>query len=207
MAKKGLPERLSKIVFQALGLCTLYIGISGSLKGSNTLVLILSMVLGVLIGEGLDLDRRINGLGIWIEDKCKKKGRRAFHCRRVCDSEPAVLRGRDGHCRGAAKRAFGRSRDVVYKVSFRLCGGNRICLFSRGGGAVFGGFCTHLPGGITLLAAWIAPLLSEVVVAEMTCAGSVIIIGLALNMLGLTKLKVMNFVPAIFLPVLLCLFL
>ena len=49
IAKKGLPERLSDAVFKALGLCTLYIGISGSLKGENTLILILSMVLGVLM--------------------------------------------------------------------------------------------------------------------------------------------------------------
>ena len=51
----------------------------------------------------------------------------------------------------------------------------------------------------------LAPLLSDTVIAEMTCVGSVLIIGLGLNMLGLTKLKVMNYLPAIFLPILLCL--
>ena len=73
IAKKGLPERLSDAVFKALGLCTLYIGISGSLKGENTLILILSMVLGVLLGEALDLDKRINRLGEWLESKFQKK--------------------------------------------------------------------------------------------------------------------------------------
>ena len=68
IAKKGLPERLSDAVFKALGLCTLYIGISGSLKGENTLILILSMVLGVLLGEALDLDKRINRLCEMVED-------------------------------------------------------------------------------------------------------------------------------------------
>ena len=61
-------------------------------------------------------------------------------------------------------------------------------------------------GAITLLAQWVAPILSDVVIAEMNCVGSVIIIGLALNMLGITKLKVMNYVPAIFIPILLCQF-
>ena len=61
-------------------------------------------------------------------------------------------------------------------------------------------------GSIALLAAWVAPLLSDAAVAEMTCAGSVIIIGLGLNMLGISKFKVMNFVPAIFIPIVLCLF-
>jgi uncharacterized membrane protein YqgA involved in biofilm formation len=61
-------------------------------------------------------------------------------------------------------------------------------------------------GAITLLAQWVAPVLSNVVIAEMNCVGSVIIIGIALNLLGITKLKVMNYVPAIFVPILLCQF-
>ena len=58
-------------------------------------------------------------------------------------------------------------------------------------------------GTITLMAQWIAPLLNDTVINEMTCVGSVIIIGLALNMLKITKLRVMNYVPAIFIPIIL----
>ena len=59
-------------------------------------------------------------------------------------------------------------------------------------------------GAIVLLAQVIAPYLNDAVVAEMTCAGSLLILALGLNMLGLTKLKVMNYMPAVFLPILLC---
>lgn len=59
-------------------------------------------------------------------------------------------------------------------------------------------------GAITLLAQWVAPYLSDAVVNEMTVIGSLLIIGLGVNMLGIAKLKVINFVPAIFLPVALC---
>ena len=59
---------------------------------------------------------------------------------------------------------------------------------------------------VTLAAGLLSPLLSEVVIAEMTCVGSLMIIGLSLNMLALTKIKVMNFIPAVFLPILLCRF-
>ena len=62
-----------------------------------------------------------------------------------------------------------------------------------------------IQGGITLLATWIAPILTETVITEMTAVGSLLIIGLAFNMLGLTKLKIMNYLPAIFLPILFCL--
>ena len=61
-------------------------------------------------------------------------------------------------------------------------------------------------GAISLAAAFVSPLLGVAVIAVMTCVGSLVIVALSLNMLGLTKIKVMNLVPAIFLPILLCLF-
>ena len=60
-------------------------------------------------------------------------------------------------------------------------------------------------GSITLLAVWIAPFLSADTILEMTAVGSLLIIGLSLNMLGITKFKVMNYVPAIFVAIPLCL--
>ena len=59
-------------------------------------------------------------------------------------------------------------------------------------------------GGIALLAQVVEPFLSEAVVAEMTCVGSLLIVALALNILNITKIKVANFLPAIFLPLALC---
>ena len=62
-------------------------------------------------------------------------------------------------------------------------------------------------GAIALGASFIEPFLTPVVIAEMKCVGSILIVGLSLNLLGLTKIKVMNYVPAVFLPLLLCRFL
>ena len=59
-------------------------------------------------------------------------------------------------------------------------------------------------GSIALLASLLSPLLSDFVIAEMTCAGSLLIVALALNMLGVTKIKVPNLIPAIFLPIIIC---
>ena len=98
-----VSERFSERIMQALGLCTIYIGISGSLEGENTLVLILSMVIGTLIGEALDLDEKINRLGNFLEKKFRRRGKER-DCRRVCERIPSVLRGGDDHCRLFAKR-------------------------------------------------------------------------------------------------------
>ena len=63
--------------------------------------------------------------------------------------------------------------------------------------------CNYL--WVSLMASFLQPYLGDAVIAEMTCVGSLLIVALSLNMLGLTKIKVMNLVPAIFLPILLCL--
>jgi uncharacterized membrane protein YqgA involved in biofilm formation len=63
--KKGIPQRLSDTMMKGLGLCTLFLGISGSLDGQNSLILIISIVVGALIGEGIDLDEKLNQLGNW----------------------------------------------------------------------------------------------------------------------------------------------
>ena len=59
-------------------------------------------------------------------------------------------------------------------------------------------------GVLTLLAGLLAPMLTESVIAEMTCVGSLLIFALGLNMIGITKLKIMDYVPAIFLVIPLC---
>ena len=64
-------------------------------------------------------------------------------------------------------------------------------------------FVLVFEGGITLLAQWISPFLTTDVITCMSGVGSVLIIGLALNVLGVTKLKIMNYMPAVLLPILL----
>ena len=73
LLKKGLPKKMADTLMVGLGLCTLYIGISGCLAGENTLVLIVSMVLGTIIGEAIDLDDKINRLGRFLEKKFSGK--------------------------------------------------------------------------------------------------------------------------------------
>lgn len=70
--KKGISKRFTDAIMIGIGLCTIYIGISGALKGENTLILIVSIVVGAVIGTWLDIDGRINALGDWIGKRFKK---------------------------------------------------------------------------------------------------------------------------------------
>lgn len=71
---------------------------------------------------------------------------------------------------------------------------------------LIGGLVLIYEESISLLASVVAPLLTESVINEMTCVGSLLIIGLALNMLKITDLKIMNYTPAAFIPIIFGLF-
>lgn len=205
--KKGIPEKLSDSMMKGLGLCTLFLGISGSLDGQNSLILIISIVVGALIGEGIDLDARLNQLGNWLENKFKSKDGSKVSIAEgfvsasllFCVGAMTIVGSLQSGLQGNHEMLFNKSMlDFVAAIIFASTMGVGVMVSAA--------FVFVYQGAITMLAQWVAPVLSDVVIAEMNCVGSVIIMGLALNMLGITKLKVMNYVPAIFIPIILCQF-
>lgn len=205
--RKGLPERLADTLMKGLGLCTLYLGISGCLKGENSLVLILSMVIGTLIGEGLDLERRVEQLGEGLEKRFRgKNGAKMSIAQGFVTSSLLFCVGAMTIV-GSLQSGLEGNHEILFNKSMLDCVAAVIFASSLGIGVVFSAaFVFVYQGLITIMAQWIAPFLNDTVINEMSCAGFVIIIGLALNMLGITKLRVMNYVPAIFMPILLCRF-
>ena len=206
----SLGGRLQALVMQGMALCVLYIGISGSLKGENTLVIIISIALGAVIGELLDLDAKMHALGDWVQ----KKTARLVH---TGEGSPSVA---DGFVTASLLFCVG-AMAIVGSLENGLTGnydtlkakavidGIAAIVFasSLGIGVLFSAAAIFLyQGTISLAAGLLAPLLSDSVIAEMTCVGSLLIVALGLNMLVASKIKIMNLVPAIFLPILLCLF-
>lgn len=205
LLKKGLPARLQDIIMKGLALCVLYIGIRGSLQGDNTLIAILSIVIGAIIGEAIDIDRRLNDLGHFIESRFSKSGEqsvsRAFVTSSLlfCVGAMAIV--------GSLQSGLTGNHETIYTKSMLDFVASIIFASSLGFGVLFSGIAVFVyQGTIVLLAGWVAPLLSDAVIAEMTCTGSLLIIGLGFNMLGLTKLKIANYLPAILITVILCLF-
>lgn len=205
--KKGIPEKYSKAVMTAIALCVIYIGISGSLKGSNTLVLISSMVLGTLAGTIIDLDKRITNLGDVIEKSFKKSGSNTSIAEGFvtasllfCVGAMAIVGSLDAGLTGNNSTLFTKSLlDMISAFMLTL---------SLGLGVMFSaGFIFIFQGAIALLAQFLSPVLSAAAINEITCAGSVMIMALGLNMLGITKIKVANLLPAIlFVPLAVFLF-
>ena len=204
----GLGGRLQTIIMQGMALCVLYIGVSGCLKGQNTLTAILSIALGAIIGELLDLDRRMRSLGDWVQTRTA----RLIHTE---DGAPSISDGFVtasllfcvGAMVGALENGLTGSYDTLKAKSIIDGISSIVFASSLGVGVAFSAGAIFLyQGAISLLAGLLSPLLGDAVIAEMTCVGSLLIVALSLNMLNVTKIKVMNLVPAIFLPILLCRF-
>jgi uncharacterized protein len=206
LLKRGLPEKISDTVMKGLALSTLYIGISGALKGQNTMVLIISIVIGAIIGEAVDLDDKLNSLGNFIERKFKSKDKNTSVAEGLvtasllfCVGAMTVVGSLQSGLTGNNEMLFTKSiLDFVAAIIFAS---------SLGVGVIFSSiFIFMYQGTLTLLAQFISPYLGEIVIAEMTCVGSLLIIALALNMMKVSRFKVMNYVPAIFLPIIIYLF-
>lgn len=203
----NLGLRLQDIIMKGVALCVLYIGIDGCLAGENTLVAILSMVLGAVIGELLDLDRRMHALGDWVQKKTEhlvqQDGTASVSEGFVtasllfCVGAMAIVGALQDGLTGDHTTLFAKSLlDGISAVVFAS---------SLGIGVAFSAVAVFLYQGIiALLASFISPFLGDAVIAEMTCVGSLLIAALSFNMLGLTKIKVMNLVPACLLPIFLC---
>ena len=217
----GMGKRISDAIFKGIGLCVILIGLDGAIKGAvngqisdalaesgvrlveicseRTLVIIISMVVGVIVGELLDLDKRINLLGDQIQRMMKGRGgnvAQGFVSASLlfCVGSMAIV--------GALNSGISGNHTVQITKGVIDMVAAIIFASSMGVGVLFSAVLVFVYQGlISLLASYIQPFLTADVITCMTAVGSLVIIALGLNLLGVTKMKIMNFVPAIFLPI------
>ena len=201
-AGKLLSEKLRGSVMAALSLMTIGIAVPGLLKSSNALIPIISMVVGTIIGELLDIDAAVNKLGEALQKRFTGStitegfvtGSLVFAVGALAVMGPLESGLQHQHSLLFSKSVIDGVASVVFASTLGL------------GVALSGITVFVVEGGIALLAAVVAPYLGEAVVNEITFVGSLLIVGISLNLLGVTKLRILNMVPAILLPILLCRF-
>lgn len=202
--KKGIPEKITNGIMIAVGLCVVYIGIDGALKGENTLVLIISMLVGTAIGSLIDIDDKINRLGKWVEGKFNKGEKKVSIAEGFVTSTLLFCVGSMTVVGSLNAGLLGDNQMLYTKSLLDLISGTMIAA-SCGIGVVFSAVPILIfQGGIVLLAELLSGVLTTPAINEMTCVGSVIIIALGLNLVGISKFKVANFMPAIILAPLVC---
>lgn len=197
--KKGIPERLTEAIMASLGLCVLYVGITGTSEGENAVAIILAIVLGSAIGTAINIDRALERLGEFVKSKFKGGENTA-------SVGKAMVTGTLICCVGGMA--------IVGSLEAGISGDNTI-LFTKsildfiivmmlaatlGFGVIFASIPLLIyEGALVLLSGLIQPFLTASVTNDLTCTGSILIMALGLNMLKITDIKVANLLPALLL--------
>jgi len=205
---KGIPERFSEIVKKAAALATIFIGINGAMKNEDVLLFIMSLVIGAVLGELVDIDKWMNRLGQWAQQKIeagktekKSAGKpghdfaKGFTAASIlfCTGSMAIVGSMQSGLMGNHEILFAKSvLDGALSVVFGA---------SLGIGVAFSAVPVLLyQGGIALASQAASGLLSAEIINEMSAVGSLLIAGIGFNFLGVKEIKVANLIPAIFIP-------
>ncbi len=202
--KKGIPERVSNAAMIGLGACTLYIGISGSLCGENVLILIAAIVLGVIVGTLLNIDGAINKLAKKVEEKFQKENSKVSIAEGIITATLLFCVGSMTVTGSIQAGLTGDNSLLITKAMLDLVS-SMMLASSLGIGVLLSSIAVFIiQGGLVLFAGLISPFMSAAAINEMTCAGSILIIMIGTNLMGITKIKVADFLPAIIFAPLIC---
>lgn len=205
LLKKQIPERLTNAVMTAIGLCTVAIGVTGVIKGQNQLVMIISLVLGTIIGTLIDIDGKLTKIGDRLQKKSKKdeNEKSTFSQGFVtasllfCVGAMTIVGSMNAGISGDNQMLYTKS--VLDLISSTMLGA------SLGIGVLCSSvFVFVFQGGLVALSMALGSFLNDFAVAELICAGSVMIIALGLNLIGITKIKVANLLPGLVLVPFVC---
>jgi len=195
LLRRRLPQRIATIMTQGLGLVTALIGLQMVVATQNVLIVLVSIVVGGVVGELIQIEGRLDTLGKRIE---KRFGRRrgtfakAFVTSSLlfCVGPIAILGALQDGLRGDYSILLTKSGlDGIASVAFAS---------TLGIGVLFSTIpVLAYQGSITIAASLLEPYLKTAIVNEMTATGGLLIIGIALNILRVTKIKVGNMLPAI----------
>ncbi|MBE6954692.1 MAG: DUF554 domain-containing protein [Ruminococcaceae bacterium] len=209
--RRGIKESLQESLQKACGLATIFIGISGAMaemltyaegkfSTKGTLLLVFALVIGALIGEWIDIDRRLDILG----EKLKQLARRGNDSKFVdgfvsatlviCIGAMAVVGSLQDGITGDHATLFVKALlDFVIVMVFAS---------SLGLGALFSAIPLAIYQGlITLFAVLIAPYMTDAMISGLSFVGSVLICGVGINLLFGKTVKVANLLPALLVPV------
>ena len=218
VCKDHIKPRFAATLTSALGLCVMGIGVSSMIGTQDTLCVIVCMVVGTLLGEALRIEDRLEGIGILVRGRLLRGGGNSRFVEGFVNATVLFCVGAMA-INGSLEAGLNHNYSIL--ISKSVIDGVTAITFASGQGmgvaegegrisgvgwdcAVYRGVVPLFlyQGGLTLLAQFVGPYLPQDVVVEMSAVGGTIIVGIALNMLGLPreKIRVGNMLPAMFLP-------
>ncbi|MDR2621760.1 MAG: DUF554 domain-containing protein [Dysgonamonadaceae bacterium] len=193
--KKSLPEKYQTIYFQGVGLFTLLYGITMSMAISYPLLVILSLVTGGFLGVRIQLEKKMEQLGNYIQLKIHIKNDRfteglitSFLL--FCIGSMTIL--------GAIEEGLEKTPDILFTKSILDFFSAIMLASGLGVGVLFSAIPLLLfQGGITLLVSIAGKDIPTQIVSELTVVGGILLIGLSFNLLKIKKIEIINLLPAL----------
>lgn len=195
LLRKRFPERVAQTALQVMGLFTMLVGIGMALKGEEQILGLVSLAIGAMIGEWLDIEGALERFGTWLETRFNvKEGSPAkgliYASLVFCVGSMAIVGSIADGVQGDASILYTKAMmDGIISIPFAAAMGI----------GVLGSAVPTLvyQGGLTLLAHWLQPLFSPEVIRELSSVGGIIVMGIGINILGVQKVRVGNFLPAL----------
>lgn len=212
--QNGLKERFRNTIMTALGLSTMFIGITGALSGifsieggklntNHTMLMIISLTMGALLGELIDIETRLERMGELCKKTLRVSGKKGENFVEgfvnssllVCVGAMAIIGSLQDGLTGDASMLFAKSiLDGIAMIIFAS---------TLGVGVYFSAIPLGIyQGSITLSAKWIQPYLSDQLISNISFVGSILIFAIGINLVFGKKIKTGNLLPAIIIPIL-----
>ncbi|MGI2328441.1 DUF554 domain-containing protein [Planococcus sp. YIM B11945] len=200
-ALRNIPEKMRETVMYIIGLAVVVLGLQMGFESGNFIIVIISLVLGAVIGEWMDLDKMLNDFGHWIELKLAVKESKGSIAQGFITATLMYVIGAMGII-GALESGLSNEHGVLISKGI-IDGFVSIILASTLG---IGVLLSAVPvfvyeGMIALFATQISLLIPEAAldlfIKEMTATGGVMIAAIGLNMMGITKIRVANLLPGV----------
>ena len=198
LVRGGIRENYRHTLMQAIALAVILIGIKGALGSQDILLVIVSLAVGTVAGEYLQIEERLLRVGLTLEKKLAFEGQGVAHgfvtaSLVFCVGAMAVVGSLESGLAGQHQTLYAKSiLDGLASVVFAS---------TLGIGVLFSAFSVLIyQGAITLAAEFIQPMLTDSVVVQMAAVGGLLIAAIGINMLEVKKIRVGNMLPAIFVP-------
>ena len=204
---RRITKRCQETLLKAVGAAVLFIGIGGALQqmlhiengtivSAGTMMMIFSLALGALLGEWIDIDRRMERFGQWLRHRSGNESDTRFvdgfvlASLTVCIGAMAVVGSIEDGLHGdysilAAKAVL----DLIIVMTMTAALGKG-CIFSAIPVGIF-------QGGMTLLAGLLSPLITDAAMSNLSYAGNILIFLVGVNLIWGPKVRVANLLPAL----------
>lgn len=198
---KGIPDSYKQNIMSGVGLSVMLIGIKSALSSDSLMVVIFSIIIGAMIGEFLKIEQRLEDLGTFFERKISRKTGDSGSFARGFVTASLVFCVGSMAIVGALESGLTSNHQTLFAKSILDGVTSIIFASSMGIGVMFSSIPVFLYQGlITITAVFMKSFLVPETISQMTSVGGLLILAIGMNLLGITKIRIGNLLPGMFLP-------